>query len=107
VVPTNISYFVPSHYIRTALDNLDKICLPSNGGKTLDEMLDNAQFNNALHGRQWLQWSIRQVAPEAEVERVSSLARVKARGSLAGSRESLAEFRRYGIVWSNEFRTAS
>jgi S1-C subfamily serine protease len=80
-VPTNISYVVPSHYIRTALDGLGKIGLPTNDGKTLDEMLQNAQFNNALRGRQWLQWSIRQVDPEAEVERVSSLARIEAPGA--------------------------
>lgn len=54
-VPTNISYVVPSHYIRSAIEGfekLDQLKTPSDA-RTIEEMLEGATFNNALHGRQW------------------------------------------------------
>jgi hypothetical protein len=76
-VPTNISYVVPSHYIRTALDQLKQFIVSPDDARTIEEMLQNAQFNNALRGRRWGQWGVRQVDPRAEVDRVSSLSRVR------------------------------
>ena len=56
-VPTNISYVVPSHYIRTALELLPKrlseFMTPPSDTKTIDEMLQNVQLHNALEGRHW------------------------------------------------------
>jgi S1-C subfamily serine protease len=80
-VPTNISYVVPSHYIRTTLEQLTQFVTPPSDAKTIDEMLQNAQFNNALRGRRWAQWGVRQVDPRAEAHRVSSLSRLKPQDS--------------------------
>jgi hypothetical protein len=80
-VPTNISYVVPSHYIRNALGTLSEqlpgFATPSDA-KTIEEMVQNAQFNNALHGRQW---HLREVDPQSEAQRVSTLSRVEPPGS--------------------------
>jgi S1-C subfamily serine protease len=74
-VPTNISYVVPSHYIRRALENMSEIKAP-NDAKSLEEMLQKAQFNNARRGRNWEQWGMRKVDAQAEAKRVSSLSRL-------------------------------
>jgi S1-C subfamily serine protease len=76
-VPTNISYVVPAHYIVTALEHINPFLKPSADAKSIEEMLDNARFNNALVGRQWAQWGIRQVDSHAESARVTSLCRVQ------------------------------
>jgi S1-C subfamily serine protease len=79
-VPTNISYVVPSHYIRKALEQLPgQLPAMPNDAKTIEEMLQNAQFHNALRGRQWARapWTLRQVDAEAEKQRVSALSRIK------------------------------
>jgi len=72
-VPTNISYVVPSHYIRTALGCLPASITSPSDAKTIDEILQGATFSNALQGRQW---QIRQVNPQAEAERVSTVSRL-------------------------------
>jgi hypothetical protein len=79
-VPTNISHVVPSHYIRGALEGLPQLETAPDA-RTIEEMLHNAQFNNALAGGR--QWSIRQVDPHAEVVRTASLCRLEP-GSLRG-----------------------
>jgi len=74
-VPTNISYVVPSHYLHRSLEELEKLNqmkAPSDA-RTIEEMLHAAEFNNALQGRHW---EIRQVDPQAEAERVSTVSRL-------------------------------
>jgi S1-C subfamily serine protease len=74
-VPTNISYVVPSHYLRMALRELEQLGemnAPSDA-KTIEEMLEGAEFNNALLGRRW---HFRQVNPETEGARVATLSRL-------------------------------
>jgi hypothetical protein len=56
---------------------LNPFLKPSTDARTIEEMLKNAEFNNALIGRQWAQWGIRQVDSHAESERVTSLCRVQ------------------------------
>jgi len=49
-VPTNISYVVPSHYIRTALEQIPKqvpeLAAVLSEAKTIDELLENARVND-------------------------------------------------------------
>jgi S1-C subfamily serine protease len=75
-VPTNISYVVPSHYLRRSLEKLPQRAklAPRSDAKTIEEMLQSGQLNNALEGGR--QWSIRQVDPQAELGRVSALSRL-------------------------------
>jgi S1-C subfamily serine protease len=74
-VPTNISYVVPSHYLHRTLEELEKLNeleAPSDA-RTLEEMLQGATYNNALESRQW---EIRQVDPQAEAAKVSTVSRL-------------------------------
>jgi S1-C subfamily serine protease len=75
-VPTNISYVVPSHYISKAMEQLPQFITPRTNEQTIDEMLQNAQFNNALQGRRWAKCGMRQVDPRTEAERVKTLSRL-------------------------------
>jgi S1-C subfamily serine protease len=75
-VPTNISYVVPSHYLTKSLEEFLKMedMRSPPDAKTIDEMLKDAQFTNALEkGREWI---IKNVDPQAEVKRVSELSRL-------------------------------
>jgi S1-C subfamily serine protease len=69
-VPTNISYVVPSHYLRECLSRLEGQLTPPNDAKTIEQMLEGATFSNALHGRRW---GIRKVNPQAEAARMSTV----------------------------------
>lgn len=75
-VPTNISYVVPSHYLAKFLKDISKIkdICASDDTKTIDDMLASAEFTNVLE--KGYDWVIRRVDPQAEVSRVSALARM-------------------------------
>jgi len=76
-VPTNISYVVPSHYLVNSLEGFlknEKMEQPKDS-KTIDEMLQGAEFRNVLEkGRDWV---TKKVDPQAEAKRVSKLTRVR------------------------------
>jgi hypothetical protein len=65
-VPTNISYVVPSHYIRTALEQIPRqvpeLATVLNDAKTIDELLDNVTISDAAEP-QWAHWNLRTVNP--------------------------------------------
>ncbi len=57
LVPTNISYVVPSHYLTKSLEAFLKMenMRPPSDAKSIDEMLKNAEFRNFLEkGRDWI-----------------------------------------------------
>jgi S1-C subfamily serine protease len=76
-VPTNISFVVPSHYLVRSLKEFEgkEDTQPPSDAKTIDEMLKNAEFRNALEEDR--DWVIKKVDPKAEAARVSKLTRVR------------------------------
>lgn len=80
-VPTNISYVVPSHYIANSMKALldrEELKLPPDT-QTIEQMLETAPMENAFEkGRSWVR---KKIEPEAERNRIQTLAKVEANKS--------------------------
>jgi len=75
-VPTNISYVVPSHYLKNLLEQVvnEPDLQPDAGAKTIDQMLAASELVNAYErGRNWTK---RQVDPQTEADRVREVVRL-------------------------------